>query len=93
MMRILFIFCIIQVGEFQYSLNTYVSVTVSVLNHHHSACVYLLHSTHQQGQYRSASRIDVTELHVSISTLVNDIKKITQLEQRIYRRQFQLERP
>lgn len=75
MMRILFIFCIIQVGDFQYSLNTYVSVTVSVLNHHHSTCVYLLHSTHQQGQYHSAIKINI-KLHASINTFVNDIKKI-----------------
>jgi hypothetical protein len=65
-MRLLFIFSIIQVGDFQFSLNTLVSVTVSVLNHHHSTCVYLLHSTHPQGERLSAGRINVIELHISI---------------------------
>ncbi|KDR11384.1 glutamate receptor ionotropic, kainate 5-like [Zootermopsis nevadensis] len=48
-MRILFIFCIIQVGDCQFPLNTLVNVTVSLLNHYHSTCVYLLHSRLQHG--------------------------------------------
>jgi hypothetical protein len=51
MMRILIILYIIQVGDSQFSLNTYVSITVGVLKHYHSTCVYLLYSTHQQGEY------------------------------------------
>jgi len=49
-MRILLIFCIIQVGDFQFSWNTLVSVTVSVMNHHHSTCVYLLDDGRHQGE-------------------------------------------
>jgi hypothetical protein len=69
-MRILFIFCIIQVGGFQYSLNTLVNVTVSLLKHHHSTCVYLLHSRHQQGKCFVLSLIhDRLGYHITVSQL------------------------
>jgi hypothetical protein len=48
-------FCIIQIGDFIFSMNTSVSVTVSVLNHHHLTCVCLLHSTYQQGEFSSVA--------------------------------------
>jgi hypothetical protein len=49
-MNIVFILCIIQIGASELSLDTLIRVTVGVLDRYHSTCVYLLHTTHQQGE-------------------------------------------
>jgi hypothetical protein len=49
-MTILFTVCIIPVGASELPLNSLISVTLGVLDRYHPTCVYLLHSTHQQGE-------------------------------------------
>lgn len=50
MMIIAFIMCIIPLGASQFPLAGLVSVTVAVMDRYHSACVYLFHCTHKQGE-------------------------------------------
>jgi hypothetical protein len=49
-MSIVFTICIIEFGATEFPLDHLISVTVGVLDQYHSTCVYLLHSTHQQGK-------------------------------------------
>jgi hypothetical protein len=49
--KTVFAMCIIQIGASEFRLDTVVSVTDGVLDRYHSTCVYLLHDTHQQGEY------------------------------------------
>jgi hypothetical protein len=49
-MNILLTLCIIPVGASELPLNSLISATLGVMDRYHPTCIYLLHSTHQQGE-------------------------------------------
>jgi hypothetical protein len=51
--KILFVILLTHINASSFTSDTVISITIGVLDKYHSTCVYLLHSTHQEGEYDS----------------------------------------